>query len=338
MATRQVSVPPSSPEPDPAAYPMEVSPPDISAYREGNTGIPYAFRFDSGIPGPHVTLCAIVHGNEVSGAIVLDEMLRTGLRPLRGCLSLVFVNPAAYATFDVTRPLASRYVDEDMNRLWSPDVLAGRHNSIEHARAKELLPLIAETDALLDLHSMLLDGPPLLLAGPTEKGRKLALALGAAAVTVADSGHGNGTRLRDYDAFGDPESGRNAVLSESGQHWRQSTVAMARDIAYRFLRHHALVDGDSAAPHLLRDTAPPARWIEVTDAITVATQHCRFSRDFANLEVVPDAGTVIAVDGGREIRTPYADCVLVMPSRRLIQGHMAVRLGRFRPAEGGDAA
>jgi len=41
------------------------------------------------------------------------------------------------------------------------------------------------------------------------------------------------------------------------------------------------------------------------------------------------AGTLLGADGGREIRTPYPDCVLIMPSRRLIPGQTAVRLGRY---------
>jgi len=38
---------------------------------------------------------------------------------------------------------------------------------------------------------------------------------------------------------------------------------------------------------------------------------------------------VIAEDGGQAICTPYDDCVLIMPSRRLAPGQTAVRLGRF---------
>jgi len=29
------------------------------------------------------------------------------------------------------------------------------------------------------------------------------------------------------------------------------------------------------------------------------------------------------------VRTPYDDCVLIMPSRRLVKGQTAVRLGRY---------
>ena len=41
------------------------------------------------------------------------------------------------------------------------------------------------------------------------------------------------------------------------------------------------------------------------------------------------AGTTIAEDGGRAVRTPYDGCVLVMPSKALGKGQTAVRFGRF---------
>jgi hypothetical protein len=45
--------------------------------------------------------------------------------------------------------------------------------------------------------------------------------------------------------------------------------------------------------------------------------------------VIPKVGTVIAHDGSREVRTPYDNCVLVMPTRRITKGQTAVRLGRY---------
>ena len=41
------------------------------------------------------------------------------------------------------------------------------------------------------------------------------------------------------------------------------------------------------------------------------------------------ADTLIALDGEQEIRTPHDDCLLVMPSPRVLRGHTAVRLARF---------
>ena len=69
--------------------------------------------------------------------------------------------------------------------------------------------------------------------------------------------------------------------------------------------------------------------VEVTDAITVNGGPFRFTQDFQGLEVIPEAGTVIAYDGTTPIRTPYDQCILIMPSRRLVPGLTAVRLGQF---------
>ena len=121
------------PEP---TYTVELSPPDIEPYRAGNTGVDYVTSFDSGRAGPHVLVTALTHGNEICGAIALDRLFRAGLEPRCGQLTLAFDNVAAYRTFDRRIPIASRYVDEDFNRLWHPVTLDGPRQSSELARAE----------------------------------------------------------------------------------------------------------------------------------------------------------------------------------------------------------
>ena len=73
------------PSPDtPNEYPLELPHPDISAYKEGNIGIPYCFTFEAAAPGPHVMISAVVHGNELCGAIAVDWLLRNKVTPQRG--------------------------------------------------------------------------------------------------------------------------------------------------------------------------------------------------------------------------------------------------------------
>ena len=148
--------------------------PDISAYAKGNTGLDYVTTFDSGVPGPHVMVNALTHGNELCGAITLDALFRLDLRPTRGKLTFGFANISAYLRFDPTRPAASRFVDEDFNRLWSNDVLDSPRRSLELTRARAYRPLIDTVDFLLDLHSMQQASPALMLSGPLAKGRALA--------------------------------------------------------------------------------------------------------------------------------------------------------------------
>ena len=89
------------------SHPVELSPPDISPYRKGNTGIDYVHSFRAAVPGPHVLVNALTHGNEICGAIAVDFLFRHDLRPLRGTLTLGFANVAAYETFDTANPGAS---------------------------------------------------------------------------------------------------------------------------------------------------------------------------------------------------------------------------------------
>jgi hypothetical protein len=77
------------------------------------------------------------------------------------------------------------------------------------------------------------------------------------------------------------------------------------------------------------DAHPKQRTIEVTEAVTIGGDHFDFAGDFRGLEVLPEKGTLIGRDDGREVCTPYDNCVLIMPSRRLVKGQTAVRLGRY---------
>ena len=309
--------------------PVEVAAPDISAYRQGNTGIPYVTTFESGQAGPHAVITALVHGNELCGALALVELFEREVRPRRGRLTLAFVNTAAFERFDPDQPKASRYIDEDLNRVWDPAILDGPRDSVELARAREIRPLIESADALLDLHSMQLPAPPLLLCGLAPKGRELARAIGYPGLVVADAGHQGGPRMRDFGAFADPAGPPVAMLVECGQHWAARSVEVAIATCGRFLAAQDLI-----APETLDRLAAvpgpgPQRLIEVTHAVTVNGGPFRFTEDFQGLEVVPRQGTLIGHDGAHPVRTPYDDCVLIMPSRRLGPGLTAVRLGRF---------
>jgi predicted deacylase len=308
---------------------VEIAAPDLGPHRYGNTGIPGVTTLESGKPGPHVVITALVHGNELCGPWALLRLLERGIRPCRGRLSLAFVNTAAFDAFDPANPKASRYLDEDLNRVWSATTLDGPGRSRELERAREIRPLVEGADFLLDLHSMQAPTPPLLLTGVTDKGRRLAAAMGFPGCVVADAGHRNGARMRDFGAFGDPDSPRTAVLVECGQHWAKRSVRVAIAACRQFLAALEVVE-----THLLGrlGSAPPLdpqRVVEVTQAVTVADGRFRFTEDYEGLEVIPKAGTVIAYDGLEPIRTPYDGCVLIMPSRRLARGFTAVRLGRF---------
>lgn len=301
--------------------------PSLDRYREGNVDVPYVLSFAGALAGPHVLLTAILHGNEICGAIALDRLLQSGLRPSRGRLTFAFANVDAYQRRDAGAPAPSRFLDEDMNRVWSPAYLDGKSRSAELRRARALRAVVDKADFLLDIHSMQQGKEPILLSGPLEKGRRLALELGFPSVVVSDAGHACGTRLRDYGAFADPARPENAVLIECGQHDSPRSPEVALETTLRFLALLGTIDSPSLRPRVLRRTSSP-RLVMVTDAITAFSSRFRFTQPFSGLERIAKAGTVIAHDGERAIATPYDDCVLVMPADRCQPGQTAVRLGR----------
>lgn len=305
--------------PDPP-FAMELAPPDLSAWRGGE--IPGVVTRDSGRAGPHGVLVALVHGNEIAGALVLDRLLRGGLAPERGRLSLVFANLAAFDRFDAHDPTASRYVEEDFNRLWDASLLDGPRRSLELDRARALRPVFDRADLLLDLHSMLWQHVPVVLCGPTAKGRAAARALGTPALIVSDAGHPAGPRLIDYERFADPHAPPAALLIEGGAHWQHETVAVLRGTAAAFLEAHGFAG-------LARPPRVAQRVAEVTRVVVAQSHHFAFTGPWRGGEVVREANTLIALDGEEEIRTPHADCLLVMPALRALRGHTAVRLARF---------
>ena len=322
-----VSVNPAVPAPPLAPFAVDLAVPDLSPWRAGNTGVSGFVTRAAVAPGPHVALLSLTHGNEIAGAIVLDRLLREGLAPARGRLTFGFANLAAFDRFDPRAPAASRFVDEDLNRIWDDGVLDGPRHSLELDRARAMRPLLDTVDVLLDLHSMLWPSDPLLLCGASEKGRRLAFGIGAPALVVADHGHATGRRLIDLARFTDPEHPCAAVLVEAGQHWRQSTVDMTLACVAGLLRELDMVAADaiSARP----SDAAAQRFAEVTQVITAATGGFSFVSPFRGGHVVPARDTLIAYDGTAEIRTPHDDCLLVMPSLRPSRGHTAVRLARF---------
>ena len=236
--------------------PIEITPPDLSSYKAGNTGVEYVHVLESGKPGPSVMVQALTHGNEFCGAIALDY--------------------------------------------------------------------------LLDLHSM--HGPcrPIMVCAKSDKSVALSRRMGVPADLLLDTGHPAGLRMIERGPFGDPASPRTAVLIECGQHWEKGAADVAVDTLYRFLAASGAVDASICKSHF-RVAAPAVqKTIRVTEAVVVKSSGFKFPYLFKGLEVIPKSGTVVATDGDTTWKTPYDDCVMVMPSLAHAKpGTTVLRLGRY---------
>lgn len=308
-------------------FPVLLTPPDLGPFLAGNTGVAGFTTIAAPRSGPHVLLISLMHGNEIAGAIVLHGLLRERFRPERGRLTIGFANIAAYRRFDRNEPTASRFIEEDLNRVWDPATLHSARRSLELDRARAIWPLIEAADLVLDLHSMLWPSDPLLLSGSGARGRALAEAIGTPPLIVADTGHAGGKRLIDHPRFTERSDDAACVLVEAGQHWAAETVVQAAATARALLDHAGMTAPDDTAGEIRRDR--PSRFAEVTRVVTATSARFRFIRPFRGGEVIGREGTLIAHDGAAEIRTPHDNCLLVMPSHCTGRGHTAVRLARF---------
>ena len=318
--------------PPPLAFALPA--PDLGAWRAGNTGTEGVWRFDSGRPGRHVMISALVHGNELCGAWALKGLLDAGVRPAQGALTLAFCNLAAFDRFDPASHDASRFTDEDLNRQWL-DERMNAADTAERRRAAALRPFVAEADWLLDLHSMHEPSAPLLLTGIQPRNLELARAMRSPEHVVVDAGHQDGVRMRDYGRFGALEdNGTRSLLVECGFHGDPASRAVAQDQCVRFLELSGVLDADALARQLpgWRQGDAPRQWaLEVTGPVVATSSAFRFAQPYTGLEVIPRAGTVIGDNDGVPVCTPYDDCVLVMPSvRQARAGVTVVRFARRR--------
>jgi predicted deacylase len=318
---------------------FEVLPRDLSSYRNGNTGIPYAFFFDSGIPGPRVAINALTHGNEFCGMVAVCAMLDAGLRPERGSLSLSFANVAAYESFDINAPFESRQLVHNLNRIWSETELASSERSPELDRAREMRHLFDHAHALLDIHSTSQAVPPFFVfpAGH-DNGASTALAdgIGFPAIQLQmPGGMQTGTPLIEYGPF-NAKSLKNAskttsgstfapgaggaVVVECGQHFAHSAGVVATQVSLGFLRQLGILGAQSAERWSERLTgvnifnAPraPRQRYELLNTHVIKTPNLRWVRPLRGMEVFA-LNELIGSDGDFEIRSPCDGCTVFMP-------------------------
>ena len=302
---------------------FEVLPRDLSAYREGNIGVDYVHRFESGQPGPHVLINALTHGNEICGMVAATHLLDTGVRPRIGTLTISFANVAAYESFDIERPFESRQLVHNLNRIWSASELDGTHESPELLRARALRSVVAAADHILDIHSTSQDVVPFWVYPAYPRNAEVALALGRPPVhLVMPGGLGSGTPLIQHGRHGLADGHGVALVVECGQHFLQSAADVATMAALDFLAHFGLIDAPTARP------APgQQRRYELLETFMVRTPDFRFVRPLTGFEVFAN-GELIATDGADEIRALCDDCTVFMPTSEPIVGREAVYLTR----------
>lgn len=173
--------------------------------------------YDTGRPGPLFVFVGGMHGNEPAGVWALRNLLEELEReqiPLRGRLVCFAGNLEALRR-------GERYLDADLNRLWSPeDIHSNAESDLREAPVRDrLLHLIeaeiasaSEPVIFLDLHSTSAGGAPFSIIGDTRQNRRIAFAFPVPVILGLEENVVGA--LLGY--FG--ERGHVAVGFEGGQH------------------------------------------------------------------------------------------------------------------------
>ena len=178
--------------------------------------------------GPLVLSIGGMHGNEPAGVLALQQVLgslHASNLPFRGRFVGLAGNRAALAR-------GCRYIDQDFNRLWSPERVQqlkrqerSADTGAEDAEQRELLEELEAQLArrhgpvvFLDLHTTSAAGRPFVVIGDTLLNRRFAFRLRAAMILGLEE-QLEGTLLNYLS-----ERGHVAIGFEAGQHAAPSAV------------------------------------------------------------------------------------------------------------------
>ena len=140
-------------------------------------------EYSPGVPGPLFVIMGGLHGNEPAGVLAIREVLaelEARRLPLRGKVKGLAGNLEALRG-------GVRFVDRDLNRMWSQEALEDVggaepvHEREERRALQELIDpeLVAATRPIvyLDLHSTSAVGSPFSIIGDTLQNRRIAFSL-----------------------------------------------------------------------------------------------------------------------------------------------------------------
>jgi predicted deacylase len=301
---------------------------DLEPWRRGNAGIPYAFTFDSGRPGPHVLVTSLAHGNEPGGMEAVIALVERGLTPLHGRLSLAICNVAAYSASNGADPYGTRFVEEDFNRVWSDEMLDGDRKTIELERARQLRPLVADADFLLDLHATPYEASPYFVLRPGTRGVDFAARIGAPHTRyLFNQGSAHAPTLANYRQFSNPSSAAIGVTLECGLFFAVEGKAVALNAIARVLKINGMIDGDSYAE--LSAWSDPRRRRDIVIEYPEPTLTARMSfrsrpGDFREFE----KDEVVAFDGDRPIVAPFDGALVLWIKQSFEKNIQAFMWGR----------
>lgn len=251
-------------------------------------------------PGPIMGIGAFIHGDEPAGVAAhafLKEHFATHELPA-GELWLIEGNIEAHAQ-------NSRCVARDMNRMFVPDghpALAGIDPSCyDYRRCRELMPILAQLDYLLDLHNTTRASPPFSLTmASDEPHKRIASNLPVELFAYGFEGTTAGTTTEWVHS-----NGGVGITVECGYQGDPNTGDVAIACCKSFL-------GTLGIPEFANDRVHCSKQVRVTTHEMIADKDTfDYAQNWTNFDVVP-AGAVVATDSTRKYIAPEDDKQIII--------------------------
>jgi len=287
-------------------------------------------EFQSQRPGSTLIVIGGLHGNEPAGVIAARRILErlNSERPDRFAGRFVSFAGNLAALADPDPDL--RYLDSDLNRMWTPKrVIAARERNEQDRipEERELLQLLGviETEAtgargpvyLLDLHSVSSESPPFVFVEDSLPARALAMRFGIPIILGFEEELQG--LLVDYCTN---QLGMTSLLIEGGRHDDPETPAALRHairIALDAIGAWPIEDAyedPSPRTSLDRFARGHARIVyDVRYRYPIMHERFRIDPRLHAFDPVRRARTVVAIDGDRPV-TPPIHGLLFLPNRQ----------------------
>jgi len=263
-----------------------------------------------------------IHGDEIAPLYALNELFQTGflsnnwtrdhclMYPFTGSNTnhllderIVFIlgNPKAVS-------MNRRFVDVNLNRIFKPSLMSMETGDLffkethEMSRIQEIAMAIEECDEFLDLHSTSSPSPPFAIPGDSSHSRELAISLSVDFVIENLAKVIEGTTI-DYAN----RLGKICCCVECGEHTNRKTIETAKELILQFISG---------------DRTPRAKEVISCSSSQCLCKGFKFARDIHAFQRV-DADELIATDDLGEIRCPFRDSYIIMPSSNHILGEEA---------------
>ena len=300
---------------------------DLSPFARGNAGIPYAFSFDSGRPGPHVLITSLAHGNEPGGLEAVITLLERRVRPEGGRLSLTICNVTAYEATNGVDPYGRRFVDEDFNRVWLDEILDSDRTSVELSRARELRPLVASADFLLDLHATPYEATPFHVLRPGSRSVALAQRLGPRTRFLFNQGSAHSPTLSNYGQFSAPGGEATGLSLECGLFFARSGKDVALSTVIELLHLTGLLSGDAGRDLMAWRDRGPQRTFVIESVQPTQSGRVQFLSKPGNFRRFRK-GEVAAFDGDDPLVAPFEGALPLWIKQDFIAGEQAFMWAR----------